>query len=89
MPGKVNPVIPEAVAQAAMMVMAYDQAIAAAAAGGSLDLNPYLPLIADCLLESHPAAGRGLRHPAAALRGGHHRGRGALPRPRWSLPRPA
>ncbi len=52
MPGKVNPVIPEAVAQAAMMVMAYDQAIAAAAAGGSLDLNPYLPLIADCLLES-------------------------------------
>ncbi len=52
MPGKVNPVIPEAVAQAGMMVMAYDQAIAAAAAGGSLDLNPYLPLIADCLLES-------------------------------------
>jgi aspartate ammonia-lyase len=52
MPGKVNPVIPEAVAQAAMMVMAYDQAIAAAAAGGSLDLNPFLPLIADCLLES-------------------------------------
>ena len=52
MPGKVNPVIPEAVVQAAMMVMAYDQAIAAAAAGGSLDLNPFLPLIADCLLES-------------------------------------
>jgi aspartate ammonia-lyase len=52
MPGKVNPVIPEAVAQSAMMVMAYDQAIAAAAAGGSLDLNPFLPVIADCLLES-------------------------------------
>jgi aspartate ammonia-lyase len=52
MPGKVNPVIPEAVSQAAMMVMAHDQAIAAAASAGSLDLNPFLPLIADCLLES-------------------------------------
>jgi aspartate ammonia-lyase len=52
MPGKVNPVIPEAVAQVSMMVMAYDQAIAAAASAGSLDLNPFLPLIADCLLES-------------------------------------
>jgi aspartate ammonia-lyase len=52
MPGKVNPVIPEAVSQAAMLVMAHDQAIAAAAAAGSLDLNPFLPLIAECLLGS-------------------------------------
>ena len=52
MPGKINPVIPEAVGQVSMMVMAYDQAIAAAAGAGSLDLNPFLPLIADCLLES-------------------------------------
>jgi aspartate ammonia-lyase len=52
MPGKVNPVIPEAVSQAAMMVMGYDQTIAAACGAGSLDLNPFLPLIADCLLES-------------------------------------
>ncbi len=52
MPGKVNPVIPEAVSQAAILVMSYDQAIAAACGAGSLDLNPFLPLIADCLLES-------------------------------------
>jgi aspartate ammonia-lyase len=52
MPGKVNPVIPEAVSQAAMMVMAHDQAIAHAASAGHLELNPFLPLIADCLLTS-------------------------------------
>ena len=50
MPGKVNPVIPEAVTQAALMVCAYDQAITGAAALGSLELNPFLPLIADALL---------------------------------------
>jgi aspartate ammonia-lyase len=52
MPGKVNPVIPEAVTQVGLLVMAYDQAIAAAVAAGSLDLNSFLPLVADCLLES-------------------------------------
>ena len=52
MPGKVNPVIPEAVSQAAMLVMGYDATIAQAAAAGSLELNPFLPLIAACLLES-------------------------------------
>jgi aspartate ammonia-lyase len=52
MPGKVNPVIPEAVAQAAMMVFAYDGALTQAASLGSLELNAFLPLIADCLLNS-------------------------------------
>jgi len=52
MPGKVNPVIPEAVSQAAMLVMSNDQAIAFAAASGNLELNAFLPLIAHCLLES-------------------------------------
>ena len=52
MPGKVNPVIPEAVSQAAMTVMGYDAIIAQAAAAGSLELNPFLPLIAACLLET-------------------------------------
>lgn len=52
MPGKVNPVIPEAVAQAAMMVMANDQAITMAAAEGDLELNAFMPLIADRLLDS-------------------------------------
>ncbi|MBI9016953.1 MAG: aspartate ammonia-lyase [Phycisphaerae bacterium] len=52
MPGKVNPVIPEAVAQVAMKVMGNDQTITIAAASGNLELNPFLPLIADCLLEN-------------------------------------
>ncbi len=52
MPGKLNPVIPEAVTQAATLVMGHDQVIASAAAAGSLELNPFLPLIAHCLLES-------------------------------------
>jgi aspartate ammonia-lyase len=52
MPGKVNPVIPEAVSQAAMSVMANDQAIAQACALGNLELNAFMPLIADALLSS-------------------------------------
>ena len=52
MPGKVNPVIPEAVSQAAMAVMAYDQAITFAVSLGNLELNAFLPLIADSLLAS-------------------------------------
>ncbi len=52
MPGKVNPVIPEAVSQAAMVVMGNDQVIAQAAALGNLELNAFMPLIADKLLES-------------------------------------
>ena len=52
MPGKVNPVIPEAVSQAAIAVMANDQAIAHACAMGNLELNAFLPLVADALLGS-------------------------------------
>lgn len=52
MPGKVNPVIPEAVSQAAMVVMANDQAITQACSMGNLELNAFLPLIADALLGS-------------------------------------
>jgi aspartate ammonia-lyase len=52
MPGKVNPVIPEAATQAAMLAMGNDSVIGAACAAGSLELNAFLPLIADCLLEN-------------------------------------
>lgn len=52
MPGKVNPVIPEAVSQVALLVAGYDSTIAIAAGLGSLELNAFLPLIADCLLRS-------------------------------------
>lgn len=52
MAGKVNPVIPEAVAQAAMTVMGHDQVLAQACAMGHLELNAFMPLVADALLDS-------------------------------------
>ena len=52
MPGKVNPVIPEAVIQAGIQVIGNDSIIAVAVMSGSLELNPFLPLIANALLES-------------------------------------
>ncbi|ODA38826.1 aspartate ammonia-lyase [Desulfosporosinus sp. BG] len=52
MPGKVNPVIPEMIGQVAMRVMANDYAITMAASSGQLELNAFMPLIAECLLES-------------------------------------
>ena len=50
MPGKVNPVIPEAVNQAAFHVIAGDVAITLAAQSGQLELNSFMPLIAHHLL---------------------------------------
>ena len=52
MPGKVNPVIPEAVTQAAILVMGHDHAVSFAISLGSLELQPFLPLVAHSLLES-------------------------------------
>lgn len=52
MPGKINPVIPEAAAQAALMVMGYDQVVVQAVSAGTLELNQFMPLIAHSLLES-------------------------------------
>ena len=52
MPGKVNPVIPEMVMQCAMRVVADDAAITMAAGRGEFELNAFLPLIADSLLDS-------------------------------------
>ena len=52
MPGKVNPVIPEAVTQASILALAHDYAISFAVSQGSLELNAFLPLVAHCLLES-------------------------------------
>jgi aspartate ammonia-lyase len=50
MPGKVNPVIPEAVIQACLQVMGDQGVILQACARGSLEINPFLPLVADRLL---------------------------------------
>ncbi len=52
MPGKVNPVIPEAVMMAAMQVMGNDAVITHAAASGNFELNVALPVIAHNLLQS-------------------------------------
>ena len=52
MPGKINPVIPEMVMQCSMRVIANDAAITLAAGHGEFELNAFLPLIADSLLES-------------------------------------
>lgn len=50
MPGKINPVIPEAVMQCSMRVIADDAAITLAAEHGEFELNAFMPLIADSLL---------------------------------------
>lgn len=52
MPGKVNPVMTEAVTQAAFQIIANDTAITMAAQAGQLELNAFLPLIAHNLLQS-------------------------------------
>lgn len=52
MPGKINPVIPEAVSQAALTVLSNNVRLTTACSLGSLELNPFMPLIAESLLES-------------------------------------
>ena len=52
MPGKVNPVIPEAVAMASADVIGNDVSITVAAQSGSFQLNVMLPVIAYNLLKS-------------------------------------
>ena len=52
MPGKVNPVVTEAVSQAAFQIMANDQAITLAAASGQLELNAFLPVLSHNLFQS-------------------------------------
>jgi len=52
MPGKVNPVIPEATLQVCAQVIGNDAAITFAGASGSFELNVMLPVIARNLLES-------------------------------------
>ncbi len=52
MPGKVNPVIPEALAQIAAQVIGNDAAITIGCQSGNFELNVMMPLIASNLLES-------------------------------------
>ncbi|WP_223281282.1 class II fumarate hydratase [Streptomyces antnestii] len=52
MPGKVNPVIPEAVLMVAAQVTGNDTTVAVAGAAGNFELNVMLPVIAKNVLES-------------------------------------
>ncbi|MGC0419249.1 class II fumarate hydratase [Embleya sp. AB8] len=52
MPGKVNPVLPEAVGQVVAQVIGNDAAVAFGGAAGNFELNVMLPVIARNLLES-------------------------------------
>ena len=52
MPGKVNPVIPEATAMVSAQVIGNDAAITIAGQSGNFELNVMLPLVADNLLSS-------------------------------------
>ena len=52
MPGKVNPVIPEAVCMVCAQVIGNDAAIAFGGAAGSFELNVMLPMLARNVLES-------------------------------------
>ncbi len=52
MPGKVNPVVPEAVVMVAAQVVGNDAAIAWAGASGAFELNVAMPVMADNVLRS-------------------------------------
>ncbi|MDC7120003.1 class II fumarate hydratase [Cellulomonas fimi] len=52
MPGKVNPVVPEAVLMVAARVVGNDATVAWAGASGSFELNVQIPVIASAVLES-------------------------------------
>jgi fumarate hydratase class II len=61
MPGKVNPVIPEAVTQIGAQVMGNDAAVAFGASQGAFELNVFLPVIASNLLDSIRLLANGAR----------------------------
>ena len=52
MPGKVNPVIPEAVTQVAAQVIGNDAAVTVGGLSGAFELNVYIPMMARNVLES-------------------------------------
>lgn len=52
MPGKVNPVIPEAVIQGGMRIKAVLSIVPDAASHGTLQINEFLPLVSDAMIEA-------------------------------------
>src|SRR4051794_2418879 len=69
MPGKVNPVIPEATLQVCAQVIGNDAAVTFAGASGSFELNVMLPVIARNLLESITLLGNASRLLATCVDG--------------------
>ncbi len=70
MPGKVNPVIPEAVCMVCAQVMGQHVTVSIAGQSGNFQLNTMLPLIAHSLLQSTGMLAAATRHLAdAAIRG--------------------
>jgi fumarate hydratase, class II len=70
MPGKVNPVIPEAVAMVCAQVMGQHATITIAAQSGNFQLNVMLPLVAQALLPGLPLLCNAMRVLAdSAIRG--------------------
>lgn len=59
MPGKVNPVIPEALAMVSMQVIGNDATITAAGQAGNFQLNVTLPVVAYNLIQSAEILGNG------------------------------
>jgi fumarate hydratase class II len=66
MPGKVNPVVPEAVCQVVAQVIGNDAAIAFGGAAGTLELNVMLPVIGRNLVSSPSGASTGSRRTSIA-----------------------
>jgi len=61
MPGKINPSIPEMLAQVCARVVGNDAAIGLCAASGQLELNVFFPVAAHTLLETETILGSAIR----------------------------
>ena len=85
MPGKVNPVIPEAVQMVGAQVIGNDATVAFAGAAGNFELNVMLPVLARNVLESIRLLANVVPAAGDPLRRRHHRQRGAGPRARRVL----
>ena len=77
MPGKVNPVLPEAVTQVAAQVIGNDAAVAWGGASGAFELNVYIPMMARNMLESFKTADQRVEAVRRALHRRPDRQRGA------------
>ena len=79
MPGKVNPVLCEAVTQVGAQVIGNDAAVAFGGSQGNFELNVYLPVMARNLLESIELLANVVAAVRRPLRRRHRGQRGALP----------